>query len=100
MKQLGNHMTPCNPRWRRAGNLKANIGARQVALKTRGWTHNMNKGYSRPQPYKMQAIGKQGYTVTTSRRETQSHWLVSEKQVESIKLIFLKVALFFHGMHP
>ena len=30
MKLLGNDMTSCNPRWQRAGNLKANIGDRQT----------------------------------------------------------------------
>lgn len=63
------------------------------------WSHNMNKGFSRLKPYKKEAVGKQGYSVTASRHKTQK-WLVSEKEVESIKLIFLKVALFFHGMDP
>ena len=49
MKQLGNHMTACNPRWRRAGNLKANIGDRQtlfcLTLIPHRWAFNRNLKY-------------------------------------------------------
>ena len=46
-KQLGNHVTSCYPRWRRAGNLKVKIGDTQTQPRSQGLSSSHKREWSK-----------------------------------------------------